>query len=216
LNAVTFRPPLYVAVGESGAIITSTDATHWTRRSAATSSYSLNDVIYTNNYFIAVGSVGTILYSLDGFQWSPLPTASAASLYAVTYANGTYVAVGQGGTVVFSTNATSWTRADVPISLDLYDITYGAGTFVIVGARGAILQSRDFFRPSLTAQLGSGGVEIVVPPTEFNRTYRLQSANDIGFAVPTVLATFSNSHAATVYRDEIVLGSRRFYRAVTP
>jgi len=51
---------LFVSVGSSGTILTSTDGTTWTERTSGTSMY-LEDITYGNGTFVTVGSSRTIL-----------------------------------------------------------------------------------------------------------------------------------------------------------
>ena len=55
----------FVAVGNSGTILTSSDGTSWTSPTSGTSN-DLKGVTYANSTFVAVGKSGTILTSTDG------------------------------------------------------------------------------------------------------------------------------------------------------
>jgi len=60
---------LFVTVGESGTILTSSDGTTWDNRTSGTS-YRLYEVTYGNGTFVTVGRSGTILTSSDnGTSW---------------------------------------------------------------------------------------------------------------------------------------------------
>jgi photosystem II stability/assembly factor-like uncharacterized protein len=60
---------MFVAVGNSGTILTSPDGSNWTSRTSNTSNL-LEGIIYGNGQFIAVGNNGTILTSTDGATWN--------------------------------------------------------------------------------------------------------------------------------------------------
>src|SRR5579859_1955933 len=74
LRAVAFANGTYVAVGDGGTILTSTDSVSWVPRVAGTTN-GLKNVTYGTNGFVAVsdsppGLPGKILISADGMLWS--------------------------------------------------------------------------------------------------------------------------------------------------
>ena len=56
---------MYVVVGQSGTILTSTDGTTWSSQTSGTTQ-NLNGVSYGNNFIVTEGYNGTILTSSDG------------------------------------------------------------------------------------------------------------------------------------------------------
>ena len=60
---------LFVAVGNSGTLLTSSDGTSWTSRTSG-SSENLWNSYYGNSTFVTVGNKGTILTSSDGITWT--------------------------------------------------------------------------------------------------------------------------------------------------
>jgi hypothetical protein len=130
---------VFVAVGESGAVYSSTDNQQtWTSRSlpTAVAGRQLNDLVFGRGRFIAVGEAGTIVYSADGVTWTSATINSANSLSnialnAVAFNNASdFVAVGQGGTVLTSSDGITWTAQANSIPEDLNAITYSAATSV--------------------------------------------------------------------------------------
>jgi photosystem II stability/assembly factor-like uncharacterized protein len=90
---VTYGNNIFVAVGDNGTILTSTDGVSWTRRTSPTTQ-GLYSVTYGNGLFVAVGNNGTILTSTDGVNWTQRTSGTSNDLYGVTYGNGIFVAVG--------------------------------------------------------------------------------------------------------------------------
>jgi hypothetical protein len=107
LSGVTYGPGQFVAVGREGSILTSSDGTTWTPRSASALDTSetpyLISVIYAGSQYVATGnyvginpSTGFLMTSPDAQNWTVQPVES--NVYAVAYGvvgdAGTYVAVG--------------------------------------------------------------------------------------------------------------------------
>lgn len=124
LQSITFGNGQFVAVGDAGTILTSTDGTAWTARSSGTSSW-LQGIAFGGGRFVAVGNDGrgitaltlgeantvtfhshysdtnvcpapTILTSTDAITWTPVSAGTTNPLVAVTYADGRFIAVGGG------------------------------------------------------------------------------------------------------------------------
>ena len=71
LNDITYGNSTFVAVGNSGNILTSSDGTSWDNRTSGTSN-DLYGVTYENSTYVATGENGTILTSSDGITWTSL------------------------------------------------------------------------------------------------------------------------------------------------
>lgn len=149
LRGVTHSPTekVFVAVGASGAIFSSTDGSAWTALTTplAPANSNLNAAVYGGHY-LAAGAGGVMLLSSDGATWTQQATPTTKELYALA-TNGAdgYVAVGADSAIVVSNGGSTWTVAGTvpsPAST-LYAATYGNGKFVAVGAGGALLTSSD-------------------------------------------------------------------------
>ena len=68
-TTTTTSNPLFIAVGDNGTIITSSDGTTWTARTSGTTEY-LRGGAYGNSTLVVVGASGTILTSSDGTTWT--------------------------------------------------------------------------------------------------------------------------------------------------
>ena len=107
LNSVIYSDALslFVAVGDSGTILTSTNGVTWTPRTSGVSN-SLLGVTYSDtlNLFVAVGTLGTILTSTNGVTWTSQTSGVFTDLYGVTYSDklNLFVVVGDDGTIVLS------------------------------------------------------------------------------------------------------------------
>ncbi|WP_424769431.1 S-layer homology domain-containing protein [Paenibacillus sp. sgz302251] len=142
LRGVTYGDGTYVAVGNSGTIVTSSDGTNWTSVTPVIAN-TLNGVTYGNGTYVAVGGSGGIVTSSDGTNWTRGAFGSKFEPNGVTYGNGTYVAVGDFGRIVTSSDGTNWTSSKSSISSHLNGVTYGNGTYVAMGDSGRIMTSSD-------------------------------------------------------------------------
>jgi len=105
----------FIAVGDAGAILVSTNGVNWTAGNSGQS--ALNGVANASGLFVAVGELGTILTSPDGTNWTQRTSGTTNSLLAVTYGGGEFVAVGgcdrcdptTRGTILTSPDGVTWT-----------------------------------------------------------------------------------------------------------
>ena len=148
---------LFVAVGNGGTIITSSDGITWSVQTSGVSR-SLYSVTYSESLglFVAVGNRGpiitssdggTIITSSDGITWnvqtSPASIVSLSVIYSESL--GLFVAVGFNGAIITSSDGITWNVQTSKVSTNLVSVTYSEhlGLFVAVGFKGTILKS-DF------------------------------------------------------------------------
>lgn len=133
LRGVTYGKVSFVAVGDSGVILTSPDGIAWATMTSGTQN-QLNAVAYGNDLFIAVGNDGTILTSPDGIIWDSASSGISSQFSGVTFGNGEFVVVGDSGTILTSPDGVHWTSRSSGTYEQLFGITYGNGIFVAVGS----------------------------------------------------------------------------------
>ena len=97
-TTTTTSSGLYVAVGITGTILTSADATTWTSRTSGTSNH-LYGVTYGNSTYIKVVDNGTILTSTDVTTWTPRTSGVSNWIDAPIYKNSTFMTIGDNGTI---------------------------------------------------------------------------------------------------------------------
>jgi len=144
LYGVAYGNGLFVAAGDEGTFLTSTDGITWAPHSSTAISYVLG-ITYGNGLFVAVGikgSSGVILTSLDAVTWT---TSYSSAKYAIsiTYGNGLFVAVGSGGSVLTSPDGATWTARTSATTNALYGVTYDNNQFVAVGYTGTVVASTN-------------------------------------------------------------------------
>ena len=134
INAVTFSNGTFVAVGDSGTILTSADGVTWTTRSSGVT-IDIYKITFGNDKFVALDFGGTIITSSDGITWSQ-STILHQPLSGITFGNGIFLAVGDNGAIFTSSDANAWASGSSGTSDSLKAITFGKGIFVAVGGSG--------------------------------------------------------------------------------
>jgi hypothetical protein len=129
LFSVTFGNDLFVAVGDSGTIITSPDGATWTQQHSGITTV-VRSVSYCKDRFVAVGDSGKILSSTDGKTWASIPSGNSLSLRSSTYGNGMFLIVSWDGTTLTSLDGLTWSiNPSVIGSARINSVTYGNGLF---------------------------------------------------------------------------------------
>lgn len=138
LNNAAFGNGTWVIVGNSGAVLTSADATDWVVGGAGTS-LNLKDVIFVNNMFVAVGSTRCFT-SPNGIDWTETASGLGGNDAGIAFGDGLYVIAGTFGNLRYSTDLINWTVQDPGHTTHFYGIAFAAGRFVAVGNGGTITQ----------------------------------------------------------------------------
>ncbi len=143
LDDVIFANNLFVAVGENGTILTSSDGLGWTNQTRG-ANHDLDGLAVANGLAVAVGKGGAILTSTDGAAWSYRQAPGGASLHGVAYGNSQWVAVGDSTNIFTSVNGLNWTAHWPGFSFSyLKSVLYANNLWVAVGTNGQIITSPD-------------------------------------------------------------------------
>lgn len=144
LNAVANLYPAagsgFMAVGDAGTILTSSDVITWTAQTAVTSN-NLHGLAGRYGSYVVVGENGTILSSSDGSNWVVQTLDPPTNLYGIDQGNGLFVAVGDSGAVYTSSDGSSWSPQSSGIAERLEALAYTGAGFIAVGSSGAIYAS---------------------------------------------------------------------------
>lgn len=157
LHGVTFGHGMYVAVGNTGIVLTSPDGSVWTRvpsQRVPTTEALLAVAFRTSlNTFAAVGLEGTVIYATSpDVSWSgtTLDAASSDAVTSISSNGNVFVATknpATGNGVVFTSSTaipTIWNQVrQSGITSPLSGIAFGNNAFVAVGTDGVILTSPD-------------------------------------------------------------------------
>lgn len=205
LNAVLYTLSKFIAVGEGGSVLYSTDIATWTAGTSSTTK-NLNAVASSGSVAVAVGQDGTIIRSTDGQTWTAATSVPAGTghLNGVSYAgSGLWVAVGANCTVLTSSDGNTWTAQSVASSacsgvaltgVSSVGTTSGSTTtytYVSVGAGGKILYSTDGSTWNAASSNTSADLTAVMASTRFiavgtGGTIRI-SDDGITWRAPTTL-----------------------------
>ncbi|WP_244209097.1 S-layer homology domain-containing protein [Paenibacillus ferrarius] len=153
LNGVVYGNSKFVTVGNSGTILTSSDAVSWT--SVTPANGILYSVSYGNGMFVAVGSSGLIVTSSDGVSWTTRTSNTQDYLTGIVYGNSTFVVVTSNGAILTSSDGVSWTKGTSGTTNLLEAVSYGSGTFVTVGLSGVLTSSDGVSWTSRTSGIGN-------------------------------------------------------------
>ena len=146
----------YVAVGNEGAVIRSSDLDNWSLPIATLANRTLNSVAHNNGQWVAVGEGGQIITSTDdGVSWTLDNSTTDLNLYDVAYF-GQWIIVGDKGYVYLRDQDTSvWTRYNIGASDSLRNVAFINNVIYVVGARGTIATSLEGTKWTVSDRLTS-------------------------------------------------------------
>ncbi|HOS39229.1 MAG TPA: hypothetical protein PLG31_05805 [Spirochaetota bacterium] len=135
------REGIFVAVGESGVVITSRDGLQWTPQPSIVNTHLIGISTDRNGRWVVVGentsTLRGVVYTSDdaGAAWMLRFTAPTCAVFrdVATSRSGAWIAVGQNFYARSTDNAATWTEYS---SFDIYNITYANGMFATVGSGG--------------------------------------------------------------------------------
>lgn len=150
LNDVAFGNGTFVAVGDGGTIVTSSDdGITWTTVPSPTTEF-LIAVTFKENTFIGLTYFGSIIHSVDGAVWSAggaIPQTTGIN--DIAHNGEVVVVVGSSSDhpIWISPDLVAWESPPSGVSENsfrgLKSVAYGSGRFVAVGWQGVIVVSDD-------------------------------------------------------------------------
>jgi hypothetical protein len=167
---ITYGNKLFVAVGQSGVVYTSSDGITWENRSSGTTQ-TLNGVQYANGLFVAVGEQGTIRTSSDGITWTSRDASVSVGFKDITYGNQQFIAIGaySGSNYLYkSSDGINWTYTSSTVETKTWGnnvvsylyrsgISYSEGRFLLTANIGTLKTSTD---GSSWSSLNTGEVSV--------------------------------------------------------
>ncbi|GGO09561.1 S-layer homology domain-containing protein [Saccharibacillus kuerlensis] len=144
LRDVAYGNGAWIAVGDGGTILRSTDTVNWEdlggirNGQGEVETRRFNGVKYLNGLWIVVGDSAMIYTSTDGQIWtsrnggSTLPALNSVSLGQGEAGENVYLAVGEENAQYTSSNGTAWNLEAGSSIPSVTDVTYGNGQFAAV------------------------------------------------------------------------------------
>ncbi len=146
LEDVAHNGNRYVAVGQKGAIVTSSDGQNWQLQPPVTYQ-DIRAIAWNGSLFVAVGAQATnreILTSPDGINWTSRSFPDYVHLFDVTWGNGQFIAVGAQGKAFASSDGITWTSTGNFSLTDTFnDIEWDGSRFLLVTKSGTLYLSTD-------------------------------------------------------------------------
>ena len=114
IEGLAYANGIFVAVGESGTLTTSTDGINWISRTSGFGTSDIIDVHYGNGIFVAVGVSAKLTTSTDGITWTSRTSGFSSSIYSGTYGQITgggplHMILGARAKMATSTDGITWT-----------------------------------------------------------------------------------------------------------
>ncbi len=150
LYGVTQTADGFLAVGDSGVIITSPDALTWVRKTVGTLE-ALLQIAYGNGRYLVAGSHGVVLTSANGLDWIQHNAGPTLDLVGLAFGGGRFLACGSDAGVPglwVTTNGTTWLPKPSPTTNGISGIEYADHRFLAFGGvnfigTGFIFVSQD-------------------------------------------------------------------------
>ncbi|MFN8179230.1 MAG: YCF48-related protein [bacterium] len=146
LYGVSFSTPsTWVAVGDGGTILQSTDGGIGWATVPSPVGDALRAVSFLGNVGVAVGIAGRVVRSTDaGASWVQEPRPTTKALYSVSMGANTAVITGEEGRIFFSTDAgLTWAARFAGTASVLFGVSVNGSTAVGVGGAGAVVMSTN-------------------------------------------------------------------------
>jgi len=156
VNDVYWDGQMFVAVGSSACVYTSSSGILWTQQSLSNTEY-LTALTKTGSTWVAVGNSGLVRTSINSIDWVTQTTPTSDDLRDIAWNGTTLTAVGVNGTIMTSTDeGVTWTQRN-------------AGTtniFTAVATNGSLfVASTDYANP-VSGQLFSSPDGITWTPRQ--------------------------------------------------
>lgn len=155
LSSVAFGKDRFVAAGDRGTVLWSTDGLTWT--STSSGSEDLHAVAWGPDRFFAVGDRGTVITSLDGMAWSTTPFPVVSSLVSVAASRTTVLVLSDDGRLFTAIDGRNWAEQKLPEGAVFSAVAYENGLFVGLGRRGlwTSVDGKQWSQSSLTTGAAS-------------------------------------------------------------
>ena len=141
INSFDYQNNMYIALGASGFLATSSDLLSWRTDFVGTgvTPSSWVSVAYGVDLYVLISNgPQQIVTTSDFITYAPRDVGTTSLINAVTYGNGLFVAVGAGGVIRSSTDGVTWDTRTSGTSSILTTVTYANNLFLYGGVGGVL------------------------------------------------------------------------------
>jgi photosystem II stability/assembly factor-like uncharacterized protein len=200
LQAVDYADGRYVAVSDSGAALTSTDAATWASTTVlssavATDHFNARAIAHVGGTFVAAGSLSPAPYttstsavatSTDGLAWTMTATPAITTPLHGLVASNHFIGLGEAGHLYSSTDGRTWVAlATIPGAGAFNAGLYAAPKYVVVGDAGYIAVSTDGNVWAASQVVTSGGVGVNLRGVAYDGTHYIAVGDNGTIATST-------------------------------
>ncbi len=137
----------YVAVGDGGYILTSSNGETW-QSSILTGNPNLKSILWNGEQFVIVGDGGKIYTSADGTQWTAQSSGTTDSLNGIAWNGEIFAAAGGTSSekiILTSTDGITWTKSlwIKENNKEFRGIVWANNRFLAFGSGGFLISSRN-------------------------------------------------------------------------
>lgn len=145
INGIIWAMGKFVAVGDKGVILTSSNGKDWTNVDLLKDKVDLHSVASSGKEIIATGDNGTVLVSKDGVHWEQRRMATAERINRVRWINDSYIAVGGAMLILTSKDGITWeeVKAEPTFTIMFTDVAWNGEKYLVVGDHLNIWVSKD-------------------------------------------------------------------------
>lgn len=143
LNAVAWDGAAFVAVGDGGVILRSTDGQSWEQVPSPTTA-DLRGVAWGGGEYMAVGGEGVAIRSTSGVAWEAVTLPAVQNLSGVTFGEGRFYLYGR-SSIILEGSGSSWRSIGCPDSTTISSAAILGGRLLVVtyGSWGLLLRVFD-------------------------------------------------------------------------
>lgn len=151
LFQVIFANERFVAMGDNGRLLSSTNGIDW-EQSATGMRLPLRAAAFGKGLYMVAGgkpSEPVLLTSFDLKNWTPQQIGARQAIWGLAYGDGVFVATpgydsfSNQSTLLTSEDGITWQTRSLGVREGIISVAYGNGRFVAAGDRGTILSSVD-------------------------------------------------------------------------
>ena len=132
LNDITFGNSGFVAVGNYGTILSSSDGVDWVARRLPESNPDLISIEYGNGIYLVLTSDASVFRSADAERWQTAGTVAAGNDARLRFLNDSFVTLHQNA-ILRSVDGVQWMENRVDQMETIHDLAYGDGAYWLAG-----------------------------------------------------------------------------------